>query len=227
MDMSRLRSLTGSKRVVSAALMLPPVLSCIVLGGFLYNALVVLAGVLMAFEWQDVTSKKPVRAVRLPPYAWRAGGAAYIAGAVLSLVYLRADASGFYIVLLLALTVWATDVGAYFAGKAIGGPKMAPSISPGKTWAGMAGGMLSAALVALFFSLLSPVPLFAPSQAATMGALTALIGQAGDLAESWVKRVFGVKDSGTLIPGHGGILDRMDGMNAAAVFFLLVLALKP
>ncbi|MBV8688437.1 MAG: phosphatidate cytidylyltransferase [Alphaproteobacteria bacterium] len=124
-----------------------------------------------------------------------------------------------YFVLWAMLVTWATDIFAYFAGRAIGGPKLAPRISPNKTWAGLLGGMAGAGAVgaawAIFADLGSPFT--------WVGALMGLLAQLGDLYESGLKRRFGVKDSGRLIPGHGGVLDRLDGLLpvAAATFLLL------
>ncbi len=117
------------------------------------------------------------------------------------------------------VVTWATDILAYFAGRAIGGPKLAPGISPNKTWAGLIGGMVGAGLfgwlVASWFEM-EPIFLWA-------GALMGAIAQAGDLYESWVKRRAGVKDSGTMLPGHGGVLDRLDGLLAVAIATTLLL----
>lgn len=114
----------------------------------------------------------------------------------------------------------ATDICAYFAGRAIGGPKLAPRLSPNKTWAGLAGGMAGAALfgwlVASWFALGSPF--------LYIGAAMGLIAQAGDLYESWLKRRAGVKDSGTILPGHGGALDRLDGLLPVSLATFLILA---
>jgi phosphatidate cytidylyltransferase len=117
--------------------------------------------------------------------------------------------------------VWATDIGAYFAGRAIGGPKLAPRLSPNKTWAGLIGGVALASLLAAVLHRAYGLPL---RLALTTPAL-AVIAQAGDLYESWMKRRAGVKDSGTLIPGHGGVLDRLDGLVPVAPIaaFLVVL----
>jgi phosphatidate cytidylyltransferase len=118
------------------------------------------------------------------------------------------------------IVTWATDIFAYFAGRSIGGPKLAPRISPNKTWAGLVGGMAGAALLgwvtAWFLELDGP---FLYS-----GALMGLLAQAGDLYESWVKRLAGVKDSGTLLPGHGGVLDRLDGLLPVVVATLAIAA---
>lgn len=123
------------------------------------------------------------------------------------------------LVLWVFFITWATDILAYFAGRAIGGPKLAPRISPNKTWAGLIGGMIGAGLVgyatAIWFEM---EPLFL-----WLGAPMGAIAQLGDLYESWEKRRAGVKDSGRLLPGHGGVLDRLDGLLAAALATALVL----
>jgi len=117
------------------------------------------------------------------------------------------------------VVTWATDIFAYFAGRAIGGPKLAPRISPNKTWAGLAGGVAGAGLagwgIAWLFDLGFPFQ--------WIGAPMAVVAQGGDLYESWVKRRAGVKDSGTLLPGHGGVLDRLDGLLPVALATLLLL----
>lgn len=123
------------------------------------------------------------------------------------------------IVLWAMLVTWATDICAYFAGRAIGGPKLAPRISPNKTWAGLGGGMAGALIAAAGAAWgfgLDPIFLF-------LGAPMALLAQLGDLYESWVKRRAGAKDSSNLIPGHGGVLDRLDGLLPVSLATLLVL----
>ena len=119
----------------------------------------------------------------------------------------------------------ATDTGAYFAGRSIGGAKLAPRISPNKTWAGLIGGMIAASAVSLMLYPLMPLPNTALS-AILVGCFTALLGQAGDLFESWLKRRKGLKDSGSLLPGHGGILDRLDSYATVLPFFLLYLVIS-
>lgn len=139
-------------------------------------------------------------------------GTLYIGVGCLSFLWLRSvPAEGRNLVFWLLAVVWATDIGAYFAGRGIGGPKLAPAVSPNKTWAGLIGGVLSAALVGVLASGLL-------GREATLlvvgGMVLAVVAQGGDLLESWCKRRFGVKDSSHIIPGHGGILDRVDGLLA-------------
>lgn len=119
------------------------------------------------------------------------------------------------------LVTWATDIGAYFAGRAIGGAKLAPRISPNKTWAGLAGGIVAAGLVGWLVAGLEAFALGAPFL--WLGAPMAVLAQGGDLYESWEKRRAGVKDSGSLLPGHGGVLDRVDGLLPVALVTLAVL----
>jgi phosphatidate cytidylyltransferase len=147
---------------------------------------------------------------------WVAAGALYITLPVVALVWLRGDQGGARLILWLMATVWATDIGAFFAGRLIGGPKLAPRISPKKTWAGLVGGMASAGVIGVIADATVPGAPGAAALAAA-GAAMAVVAQAGDLGESWVKRRFGAKDSSSLIPGHGGLLDRVDGLLAAAV----------
>lgn len=142
-------------------------------------------------------------------------GVLYVAVGMAGLMWLRdLPDNGLSLFLFVLFAIWATDIGAYAAGRSIGGPKLAPRISPKKTWAGLIGGMAASALfgwlVALAFGAARP------DIALVVGAATAVVGQAGDLFESAVKRRYNVKDSGQLIPGHGGILDRIDGLLAAA-----------
>ena len=125
-----------------------------------------------------------------------------------------APGNGLAIILWLLAVIWATDIGAYFAGRGIGGPKLAPRISPKKTWAGLAGGMIAAGAVGATAAIVLDWP-NAPGVILFSIGL-AVIAQGGDLMESAIKRAFKVKDSGSLIPGHGGLLDRLDGLMTAA-----------
>lgn len=147
---------------------------------------------------------------------WYALGLVYLSLACLGMIWLRElPGTGRDVVLWLLAVVWATDTGAYAAGRTIGGPKMAPKISPNKTWAGLAGGMASAALVgAVTAWLLKTV---GAVSLAAISAFLAVVAQSGDLLESRLKRRFGAKESSNLIPGHGGLLDRLDGVLAVAL----------
>jgi phosphatidate cytidylyltransferase len=148
--------------------------------------------------------------------AWVAAGFAYLAPAAVALVRLRhAHLVGRSDMLFLVLVVWASDIGAYVVGRLVGGPKLAPSISPGKTWSGAIGGLVAAALVGsgVAFSAGGRLPL---PHCLAIAVILGVASQIGDLLESWFKRHFGVKDSGRSIPGHGGLLDRLDGMLTAA-----------
>ena len=148
---------------------------------------------------------------------WRCFGVPYLVVPILAMFYLRNEPLlGLVAIIWLLAVVWATDTGAYFAGRLFGGPKLAPRFSPNKTWAGLIGGMAGAACAAALVVHFSGLP--AVALAAGVGALTAAVAQLGDIFESAAKRHFNVKDSGTLIPGHGGILDRVDGLLFAAVF---------
>jgi phosphatidate cytidylyltransferase len=145
----------------------------------------------------------------------QAFGALYISIPVVALLWLRDDpVYGMATTFWLLAVVWATDTGALFAGRAIGGPKLAPTISPNKTWAGLFGGIASAMLVSLGAALWYGSSAVWPLVIA--GGLLAVVAQAGDLLESRVKRYLSVKDSGGMIPGHGGLFDRVDGLLAAA-----------
>jgi phosphatidate cytidylyltransferase len=161
------------------------------------------------------------------PY-WLGLGALYVGLPCLAILWLRKQPDGGLATLLwMFAMVWATDTGAFLAGRLIGGPKLAPTISPNKTWAGLAGGIVAAALIGFATYRLLPAG-NGPWLIVVSGAL-ALVEQAGDLFESAAKRQAGVKDSSNLIPGHGGALDRLDGLLAvsAAVAVLSVLIGRP
>jgi phosphatidate cytidylyltransferase len=143
-------------------------------------------------------------------------GALYAGLPVVALVWLhRGDGAGPMAVLFLLLAVWATDTGAYFAGRLIGGPKLMVRISPNKTWSGLAGGMGAGGVVGAAFAMARPD--LSLGYMLLAGALLGAVAQGGDLLESALKREYGVKDASTLIPGHGGFMDRIDGLIAAVV----------
>jgi phosphatidate cytidylyltransferase len=143
-------------------------------------------------------------------------GVFYVGLPAISLIWLRSDAPyGFAAVLLVFAIVWCSDIGAYAAGRLIGGPRLWPQVSPNKTWAGLLGGLAAGSAGALVVQLFAPDTLVV--RLALTGLALALVAQAGDLAESALKRVFGLKDASDLIPGHGGFMDRMDSIVAVAV----------
>jgi len=248
-----------TKRIASAAVMLPLALAALWFGGSVFLVLVGGAALLMLREWLRFADilPKPVPLVLLwLPLAlalamveerdllaagvlallfavllaaalrknmlWAVSGAAYVGLPCLCLVWLRSDLEqGRLIVFWLLAVVWATDTGAYAFGRVIGGPKLIPAISPNKTWAGLLGGMCCAAAVGYGVTMLEPgLP---GARLALFAATVAVVSQAGDFFESGVKRHFGRKDSGSLIPGHGGVLDRLDGVLFAAPFVAICL----
>ena len=157
------------------------------------------------------------------PFAF---GIPYFGATAIALVWLRQPStSGGINVIVLLLVVWASDIGAYIFGRTFGGPRLAPAISPGKTWSGAMGGLLAAAAVGVAASvILGDKPVF--WRPVVFAVLIGIVSQAGDLFESYLKRSFGVKDSGTMIPGHGGLLDRLDAvLTAAPMTALLALVL--
>jgi len=151
---------------------------------------------------------------------WASAGLAYATAPAIAFAWLRDGAAGAIAILFLFATVWATDIFAFFIGRALKGPKLAPSISPGKTWSGAIGGTIcavaAAALLAVAVKGLAALPILVPA------LLLSVVSQVGDLAESAFKRRFGVKDSGTIIPGHGGVMDRTDALVVAAVALYLM-----
>jgi len=157
---------------------------------------------------------------------WSLAGLAYAALPALALVWLRSDhAFGAIAVLYLFAVAWTTDTASYIAGRLVGGAKLAPSISPRKTWSGFIVGALTPALVGIAFA--AVLENTSTVRLALVSVALALACQMGDLVESWVKRRFGAKDMSQLIPGHGGLLDRIDGLLFAAVLAGLIALRDP
>jgi len=199
-------------RIVSALVLGPPVLAALWFGFPWIDLLGAIAAPLMAAEWIRLSRGRPVA---------RAVGLVYVVGAVLALLWLRHQPEhGRETVVWVVAVVWATDIGAYFVGRTVGGAKLAPSISPGKTWSGLAGGMAVAAVASAACGWI--FELGDTWNLAVYGAILGAVGQAGDLIESHAKRRAGLKDSGRLIPGHGGVLDRVDALMAVLVVVALV-----
>jgi phosphatidate cytidylyltransferase len=185
--------------VLSAAILAPLALLCVWAGGWPYFVMVLLALAGIGYEWGSMCRWRPTPLLL---------GLAYAAMAAFSLLLIRSFGARY--VYFILLVVWSSDIGAYAFGRLIGGRRLAPSISPGKTWSGAVGGLVTSVVLGGAVAGFSVVSL-------TWAALLGVASQLGDLGESAVKRRYGVKDSGRLIPGHGGLLDRLDGLMAAAV----------
>lgn len=198
-------------RTITGVLMILAALTAEWFGGTAFAVLVALAATAMYYEWA-----KMVRGWGLK---WHVGGFFYALIPALALLWVRERAgdplgsAGFDLVLWAFIVTWSADIGAFFTGRSFGGPKLAPTISPNKTISGLIGGVVAATLLGgiwaehqeldMMWLLLAP--------------LFALAAAVGDLFESWMKRRAGVKDSGRILPGHGGVLDRLDGLVPVAV----------
>ncbi|QIL02526.1 phosphatidate cytidylyltransferase [Sphingomonas sinipercae] len=198
-------------RTISAVVMVSVAICALFLGGYWFAVFVAAAATAVFYEWTRLTKGWGA--------GWYISGFAYSLLAALALLWLRDRAdSGLWLVVWAFIIVWATDIGAYLVGRSIGGPKLAPAISPGKTWAGFYGGVAAATILSgawvlvmqLHWILILVAPLFS------------VVAQGGDLFESWIKRRAGVKDSGRLLPGHGGAFDRLDGLLPVAILTALI-----
>ncbi len=199
----------GGTAGLSGAIVIAAVVAAVVAGALGAHAVggwLVAAGAMAAIL--AASHERPASAL------WYGAGAAYLGSACLAFSWLRSDFERALVLWLIAV-VWATDTGAYLVGRRLGGPKLAPAISPGKTWSGLAGGVGAAALTGLVAAKLHDDGRVVTLVTASM--VLALVAQVGDLFESSLKRRFGAKDSSTLIPGHGGVLDRVDGILAAVL----------
>lgn len=236
-------------RAASAVVMIAVAGTALWLGGKVWAGFV--AAIALGTYWEFAVLAKAFAPTGGKLAAWLLGGLVYVGMAGLMLAGLRLGEYGLATVLVVVLAVIGTDIGAYFAGRTFGGPKIAPAISPSKTWSGLLGGMLGAGggmalaywLSWKFAGLLGPEDLavttvngFTVTSAMPellipwrliilAGPAVAVIAQAGDFFESWMKRRAGVKDSGKLIPGHGGLFDRVDGLLAVLFALALVSAL--
>ncbi len=198
-------------RTVVGVILIAVALASALFGGTVFAVLVAAIATIMYLEWSKMLAGWGP--------AWRVYGFIYCLLPAVALLWIRERAeyegigTGFDLLIWVFLVVWATDIGAYFAGRAIGGPKLAPSISPNKTIAGLVGGIISAAVLAGLWVNATRLP----SLLLWLSAPFAVAAQIGDLFESGLKRRAGVKDSGTWLPGHGGLLDRLDGLVPVAV----------
>lgn len=204
-------------RLASALVLVAIAGTALWFGGIAVLLLLGAGGALLLAEWLAI-AKKMMVAGPLRHLLMLAAPIATLA-AVLGLWIIR-DQLGFAAALWAFAMVWATDIGAYFAGRAFGGARLAPSISPSKTWSGLFGGMAAALVVGASLgdrAGIEGVPLW-------IGAPLGLLAQLGDLFQSWMKRRAGVKDSGRIIPGHGGVFDRVDGLIPVAILLGLLAA---
>ncbi len=200
------------QRIISALVMIPFALYAIFYSKNLFLLLAISMAMLMTVEWLDIIKNMPNQK------KWRIIGFFYILIPIYAVIKIR-----FYdvdVLFWMFAVIWATDIFAFFAGKMLGGAKLAPSISPNKTWSGLAGGVAASALIGLLSSFM-----FAGGLVffVFISICLSLIEQASDLLESKFKRIFGVKDSGDIIPGHGGVLDRLDGLMLVAPFVLFLI----
>ncbi len=209
-------------RSASAVVMIAVTVAILLYGGWPFIALLaVLAGISL-FEWAQLSFK----AEEAPKHYWYlAAGIPYVMGSIVC-CYVIFEGLGFFWALTFLLMVWGSDSGAYFAGQYLGGPKMAEKISPNKTWAGMGGAVVTPAVIGLVMMFLyrgvDDFSFTALLMMAVSGLIVGVAGQAGDLVISAFKRKADVKDTGDLIPGHGGLLDRIDSMLLAAPVYLLL-----
>jgi len=150
---------------------------------------------------------------------WTSGGLLYALCLPVTLALIRDGEAGLNAVLFLYTVVWTTDSAAYFSGRTLGGPKLAARISPGKTWSGALGGTIAACIIGLLVIIFMPDLNLTLPCTLILALVLSIVSQIGDLGESWLKRHFNVKDSGNLLPGHGGFMDRADGLIAAAAVF--------
>jgi phosphatidate cytidylyltransferase len=193
-------------RLLSALIMAPSVLFFIWMGGYVYIGFIVVLIAILFGEWQMMLRKRPNLTIGILGYI-------YIFICCIALLNIRFMPDGFYLILWLLITIAITDIAGYLFGVSIGGRKLCPSISPGKTWAGLIGAVSCAALGNYIY--------FNSLKVAMSAAMIAIIGQLGDLLESACKRYFGVKDSSNLIPGHGGFLDRVDSLLPVCLVIIL------
>ena len=202
-------------RSLSVLLLVPIVIYIILDGTVIFHASIGLISALMIIEWHRMIKNLENK------FKWIAIALIYIFLFALSLVWIRQQEAGKFLLLWLVITTWLADTGAFISGKVIGGAKLAPKISPQKTWAGFIGAMVFSGFSGIIFSKCMNVDNIYRFVTVTVGL--GILAQLGDLSESWVKRKAGIKNSGRIIPGHGGILDRVDSLMMSSVSLALFL----
>lgn len=206
-------------RVISSAVMAPVTIAVAWYGGWLFVLFWALAACIVLWEWSRLVRGSAPRHYGVFA-GWMIAGLLYAGVLLLAPVTLRRDALGFVALMFLFAVVWVTDIAAYFAGRAIGGPRLWAAVSPNKTWSGALGGALGGTAAGLATARLAGLDL-APMLVLVALALS-IASQLGDLLESAIKRHFGAKDASHLIPGHGGLMDRLDGFLTAVLAAALI-----
>jgi phosphatidate cytidylyltransferase len=202
------------KRVISSIILIPIALISIFVSQSLFFILILSSAIIAIFEWQEITANS------CNPKKWRLIAFIYFLIPIYSIIELRIIDKN--IIIWMFFVVWATDIFAYIVGKNFGGPKLIPKISPNKTWSGLVGAVVASGIIGAITSIIfeGSILFFV-----FFSAILSIISQIGDIFESKVKRIFNVKDSGTIIPGHGGVLDRIDGIMFVAPVILIIYCL--
>lgn len=208
-------------RIASSAVMAPATIFVAWLGGWPFVLFWTLAACIVLWEWTMLVrgASAPLTQTRFA--AWMLAGLVYAGILLLGPVVLRRDTeAGLVAILFLFAVVWITDIAAYFTGRALGGPKLWPAVSPKKTWSGAIGGVIGA--VAAGLAVVKLMGLGIAPMLVIVAAGLSVVSQGGDLLESSIKRHFGAKDASQLIPGHGGLMDRLDGFLTAVLAAVMV-----
>ncbi|PZP56404.1 MAG: phosphatidate cytidylyltransferase [Micavibrio aeruginosavorus] len=206
-------------RIISALVMLPFVIGAVFMGGFPFLVFTAIIFILAVYEWARLSLKTQNK------IGFLVFGMIYLPLCFYEFYNLRTGFSdGLYLVISMLLIIWSADIGAYFVGRKFGKHKMAPTISPNKSWEGLAGAMFFSALMMIVLMMYVFTSDAGPGflMLAITGAILGYIGQAGDLLESFLKRKAGEKDSSKLIPGHGGVLDRVDSILLVSPVFVFI-----
>ena len=201
-------------RVASGIVMAVLAVGVAWIGGFIFDVFWIAAGILIFWEWKKIVASSPFR------WLWILAGLFYALIAALPPIILRHSVDfGLVSILFLFGVVWATDIGGYVVGRVIGGAKVWPAVSPKKTWSGTLGGIVAAVIVGCIVVHFSGIPI---GGIIILTVALSIASQAGDFFESAIKRHFGVKDASNIIPGHGGVMDRLDGFIVAALIAVLI-----